>query len=218
MKRPVVLIIIILLLQACASSRDEVRRPDGRYMVASWYGKKFHGRLTASGETYNMYAHTAAHKTLPFGTRLKITNPENGRSVVVKVNDRGPFVPGRDIDLSYGAAKKIGLINKGTARVRVDYMGRDMSFVRPVKYVYSSRAPFTVQIASFRDYKNADNLRSVLSRTYRNVYIKRVSINGRRYYRVMIGKFSDRRYADRLAEKLSREGYRVLVTTYREVL
>ncbi|NOZ25952.1 MAG: septal ring lytic transglycosylase RlpA family protein [Nitrospirae bacterium] len=217
MKRPVVFIVVVLLLQACASSRQEVR-PEGRYMVASWYGKKFHGRLTASGERYNMYAHTAAHKTLPFGTKLRITNPENGRSVVVKVNDRGPFIRGRDIDLSYGAAKKIGLIGRGTARVRVDYLGRETSPVRRVKYAYSSKGPFTIQIASFRAYRNAEDLKSELSRTYRNVYIQKISIKGRRYYRVMVGKFSDRRNAERVAEKLAGEGHRVLVTTYREVL
>ncbi len=217
MKRSLLLLIIVLLLPACAASRHEIR-PEGRYMVASWYGKKFHGRLTASGETYNMYARTAAHKTLPFGTKLRITNPENGRSVVVKVNDRGPFIRGRDIDLSYGAAKKIGLIRKGTARVRVDYMGRDMSFVRPVKYVSSSAGPYTIQIASFRNYKNAGYLKSALSRTYRKVYIRRISIKGKRYYRVMMGKFTNRKYADKLAVKLSREGYRILVMRYREVL
>ncbi len=216
MKRSLALLIIVLFFQACASSRHETRRGE-HYMVASWYGKKFHGRLTASGEVYNMYAHTAAHKTLPFGTKLKVTNPENGRSVVVKVNDRGPFVRGRDIDLSYGAAREIGLIHKGTARVRVNYVGRDMTFVRPVKYTASS-GPYTVQVASFSDYKNASQLRSALSRAYRHVYITKASVKGRRYYRVMIGRFSDRRSADRLAEKLSREGYKVLVTGYKEVL
>ncbi|HEB76050.1 MAG TPA: septal ring lytic transglycosylase RlpA family protein [Nitrospirae bacterium] len=217
MKKPVVLIVVVMLLQACASSRQEVR-PEDRYMVASWYGKKFHGRLTASGERYNMYAHTAAHKTLPFGTRLKVTNPENGRSVVVKINDRGPFIRGRDIDLSYGAAKKIGLIGRGTARVRVEYLGMEASPARRVKYVASSKGPFTIQVASFRDFGNADSLKSELSRAYRGVYIQEIAIKGRRYFRVMIGKFSDRGSAERAAARLAREGYNVLVTTYREVL
>lgn len=87
--------------------------------LASWYGKKFHGRKTSSGEPYNMYAMTAAHKTLPLPTYVQVTNVENGRTAVVKVNDRGPFHGSRVIDLSYSAAKKLGVIQKGTAMVEV---------------------------------------------------------------------------------------------------
>ncbi len=87
--------------------------------VASWYGKKFHGRRASSGETYNMYAMTAAHKTLPIPVYAQVTNLENGRKVIVKINDRGPFVKNRLIDLSYAAATKLGVIEKGTAPVEV---------------------------------------------------------------------------------------------------
>ena len=87
--------------------------------VASWYGKKFHGRRASSGETYNMYAMTAAHKTLPIPVYAKVTNLENGRSIIVKINDRGPFVKNRLIDLSYAAATKLGVVKKGTAPVEV---------------------------------------------------------------------------------------------------
>lgn len=85
---------------------------------ASYYGPKFHGRMTASGEAFNMYEYTAAHRTLPFGTILKVTNLSNGKSVTVKVNDRGPFKKNRVLDLSYSAAKKIGMLQSGTARVK----------------------------------------------------------------------------------------------------
>lgn len=88
--------------------------------VASYYGRRFHGRLTANGERFNMNAMTAAHKTLPFGTRVRVTNPRNGRSVVVRINDRGPFIRGREIDLSRGAARQIGMISRGHARVELD--------------------------------------------------------------------------------------------------
>lgn len=88
--------------------------------VASYYGKKFHGRKTASGEVYNQYAMTCAHKTLPFQTLLKVTNPKNGKNVIVRVTDRGPFIRGRDIDLSYGAAKEIGMLAAGVAKVQVE--------------------------------------------------------------------------------------------------
>lgn len=90
---------------------------------ASWYGPSFHGKKTASGETYNKYAYTAAHKTLPFGTRVKVTNLNNGLSTTVVINDRGPFKSGRIIDLSYSAAKKINMVGTGTARVRISAIG-----------------------------------------------------------------------------------------------
>lgn len=88
--------------------------------VASYYGRRFHGRKTANGERFNMNAMTAAHKTLPFGTKVKVTNRRNGRSVVVRINDRGPFIRGRTIDLSRAAASKIGLIQTGHASVKLD--------------------------------------------------------------------------------------------------
>ncbi len=90
---------------------------------ASWYGPKFHGRKTASGEIYDMHALTAAHKSLPFGTLVRVVNLENGKSVVVRINDRGPYVKGRIIDLSYAAAKRIGLDKTGVAKVRLEIIG-----------------------------------------------------------------------------------------------
>jgi rare lipoprotein A len=90
--------------------------------IASYYADEFHGRLTANGETYDMNALTAAHQSLPFNSRVRVTNLDNGRSVVVRINDRGPFVEGRIIDLSLGAAKAVGLIGPGTARVRLEVL------------------------------------------------------------------------------------------------
>jgi rare lipoprotein A len=90
--------------------------------IASWYGDPHHGRLTASGERFDMYDFTAAHRTLPMGTRLRITNLTNGRSVVVTVNDRGPFIRARVVDLSYAAARRIGLIGSGTAAVQLEVL------------------------------------------------------------------------------------------------
>ncbi len=91
--------------------------------TASWYGGKFHGRKTANGETYNMHAMTAAHKYLPFGTEVVVTNQNSGKSVVVRINDRGPFVGSRIIDLSQAAANRIDMINAGTAKVTVEVLG-----------------------------------------------------------------------------------------------
>ena len=86
---------------------------------ASWYGPQFHGRFTANGEVYDQMAFTAAHKSLRFGTLLKVTNPRNGRSVIVRINDRGPYIEGRDLDLSKGAAIELGLLKKGVGRVKI---------------------------------------------------------------------------------------------------
>jgi rare lipoprotein A len=88
-------------------------------MKASWYGPKFHGKLTANGEIYDQMALTAAHKTLKFGTLLKVTNPKNGKSVIVRINDRGPYIGDRELDLSKGAAIELGLIYKGVASVKI---------------------------------------------------------------------------------------------------
>lgn len=90
--------------------------------VASWYGSKFHGRTTANGEKYDMNSLTAAHKTLPFGTKVKVTNTRNGKSVVVRINDRGPYAGKRVIDLSRSAAQAVGMVNSGTAQVKLDIM------------------------------------------------------------------------------------------------
>ncbi len=95
---------------------------------ASWYGRKYHGRLTASGERYNMRAYTAAHKTLPFGTVVRVTNTVNSKSVDVKINDRGPFVKGRVIDLSQKSFEKIGNINKGVAPVKIEVIDDSNTF------------------------------------------------------------------------------------------
>lgn len=89
-------------------------------MKASWYGPGFHGKMTANGEIYNQMALTAAHKELPFGTYLRITNLKNGKSVIVRINDRGPYIEGRDLDLSKGTALALGMIKRGVIKVRVD--------------------------------------------------------------------------------------------------
>ena len=104
-----------------ASVRPVTSRRKG---MASWYGPGFHGRLTANGERYNQNGLTAAHKSLPFGTQVRVTNLHNGRSVIVRINDRGPYIHGRVIDLSKGAANVIGLLNSGVAPVQLEILGR----------------------------------------------------------------------------------------------
>lgn len=124
----VLLGVFIALLTGCATSRSVTRAP-GEAMsrdfspqegLASWYGPGFHGRKTASGERFNSKDLTCAHRTLPFGSKLKVTNLGNGHEVIVKVNDRGPFVRPRIIDLSFGAAKLLEFVHEGTALVRIE--------------------------------------------------------------------------------------------------
>lgn len=129
--------------------------------IASWYGPDFHGGTTSNGERYNMYAMTAAHKTLPMNTMVRVTNKRNGRSVVVRINDRGPFVSGRIIDLSYAAGKRIGIDRTGTAPVELQVLGFD-SLIASVAAKKGNAvrrevviSGFVVQIGSFRRLEGA---------------------------------------------------------------
>jgi len=181
--------------------------------VASWYGKKFHGRRTSSGETYNMYAMTAAHKTLPLGTHVRVHNLKNGRETVVRINDRGPFVRGRIIDLSYTAAQKIDIVGPGTAPVEIVALGTvqtagqgsgKKSTYTPVDY-YSGN--FTIQIGAFQDRRNAENLKRKLSQTYKNAHIMTYHDGSETWYRVRVGKTKTLNQAVEYEALLIRNGY-----------
>lgn len=125
---PYVALLVLPLAIPCVSAygksaftkRDRALRNHHNIGVASWYGRGFHGRKTASGKHFNMHEYTAAHKSLPLGTRVRVTNLKNGKDVIVNISDRGPYVKGRTIDLSYAAARSIGMIENGLARVRVE--------------------------------------------------------------------------------------------------
>ncbi|MEN2985318.1 MAG: septal ring lytic transglycosylase RlpA family protein [Thermodesulfovibrionaceae bacterium] len=183
--------------------------------IASWYGSDFHGKPTASGEIFNMYEYTCAHKEYPFGTKLKVINLKNKKEVICTVNDRGPFVPGKDLDLSYMAARKIDILKTGTAEVLMQPVGRDYSYVRYVKYSPIAGV-LTIQVGSFKEYENAYRLKQALSWKYQNVYISRVSLKGDRYYRVRVGKFTRYEEAFDLAKTMAQEGYKVIITKYDE--
>ncbi len=146
--------------------------------IASWYGKKFHGKKTASGEIYNMYKRTAAHRTLPFGTYVLVKNLRNNKTTIVKINDRGPFVKNRIIDLSYRAAKDIGMIRSGTAPVELIVLGREIGKLRSpvgkktvVEVVDTKTGRFGVQVGAFRNKKNALRLVDRLSVIFKHVEI-----------------------------------------------
>ncbi len=164
--------------------------------LASWYGKKFHGRKTANGEIYNMHAMTAAHKTLPLGTYVRVRNFDNNREIKVRINDRGPFVRGRIIDLSYRAAKKIGIVGCGTAPVKIVALGTaakpaekrgERRFYVPIDYY---KGNFTIQVGAFIDRKNAERLKQKLYQKYKNVHITTFNNGLETFYRVRVGSCS----------------------------
>ena len=174
---------------------------------ASWYGPKFHKKLTASGEVYNMYAYTAAHKILPLGTYVLVENLENGRKVVVRINDRGPFVKGRCIDLSYAAARALGMINKGVVKVRIIALGegyreKDRIVYRNIPNIRFNK--FYFQVGSFKNHQNAKRLKqSLIQKGYR-ARIEPYRMNGEIFYRVQIFLSNDLKKAYHKAQKLKK--------------
>jgi rare lipoprotein A len=174
-----------------------------QYGVASWYGSDFHGKPTSSGEIYDMYQLSCAHKTLPLGTTVIVTNLENGQSLELRVNDRGPFVKERIIDLSYAAAKILGIYQKGTAFVKVETVGPWIE--EPQR--------LALQVGSFADEANAQKLAEVLRKNFEDVYVAKVETSTQTYHRVRVGPFETRELALPTAEKLSQMGFEVLVTT-----
>ncbi len=157
---------------------------------ASWYGPKFHGNKTANGEIFDMYGISAAHKTLPFGTYVRVENLDNNKTIKVRINDRGPFVKNRIIDLSYGAAKKIGFVNKGTANVRLTILKLgDNKYKKNVKPKLNKKR-YYIQIASFSNKRRAINLKNKLSKKFKMVFIYKS-----KFYKVLIGPFTSKEEA-----------------------
>ncbi len=164
--------------------------------LASWYGYPYHGRPASSGEIYDMEELTAAHRTLPFGAHVLVENLENGRRVEVRINDRGPFVRGRIIDLSRAAARRIGLLGPGVARVRLVLVGLPPGV--------EEGGFFAVQIGAFREQANAERQRRVLQRRYREVRLVRRE-GDPPLWRVLVGREPSPEAAAALAEKLRAE-------------
>jgi rare lipoprotein A len=170
--------------------------------IASWYGKKWHGRLTANGERYDMYAMTAAHKTLPLGSYVHVKNLDNGREAVVRINDRGPYVRGRIIDMSYSGAKKLGIVDVGTAHVKLTLLSEKKDrLVIKGKEVDPDKGNFSVQIASFTNYDNAMKMKN----KYSKAKVFSTYSNGRKLYRVKITGFKSRHSAERYAKNIKNE-------------
>jgi len=182
--------------------------------IASWYGKKFHGRKTSNGEIYNMYGMTAAHKTLPIPVYVRVKNLTNGRSIVVKVNDRGPFIEGRIIDLSYTAAQKLDIIGTGTARVEINTLtqgqSKTASVVRtiPLADKVAEDIPLFIQVGSFGQEFNALNLlRDLQDLNERAVSISELTTNNGLFYRVRVGPLYDIDEANAVIRRLKGKGF-----------
>ena len=211
------LVTVLVLIAGCAFSpppgyhtKKGTLRPykiDGRWYiplesssgfeqmgVASWYGSDFHGKKTASGEFYNMHAKSAAHKILPMETYVRVTRVDNGLETVVRINDRGPFIKGRIIDLSYSAARDIGILDEGVARVKISALDNAPAAAF-IKNSYSERI-FAVQVGAFRLYPNAVKLLETLKAKYKKVYITRISKNSSQFFRVRIEKVKSRKEAE----------------------
>jgi rare lipoprotein A len=192
---------VLALLAACTSTRVPVRPGYGRPIetgMASWYGIPFHGRRTASGERYDMHELTAAHRTLPFGTRLEVRNPRNGRAVVVRVTDRGPFAKNRILDLSYAAAKELGLVGPGTGWVEL-YSADGLEPPAPPH--------FTVQVAAFAEEWHAAEMHRGLAAEYPEAEVRTDGT----WHRVQVGSFDERGKAEALRRELTILGFTPLI-------
>jgi len=199
------LIGILSLSSGCAKKRTSVLIPGSPPMAvsyeemngyASWYGDPFHGRRTSNGEVYNMYSLTAAHRTLPFNTIVQVNNLDNGMKVQVRVNDRGPFVKGRIIDLSYVAAQKINMVLPGTAKVRLNILRME-----------ANTSVLSVQVGSFLEKDRAEKLAKEIRKDYSPVTIRIYESAKGHFHRVLVGEYLSRTHAVRVLRRLSSDGY-----------
>jgi peptidoglycan lytic transglycosylase len=203
--------IFLFCVIGCSVPPAKVRVPSpeigvSQVGIASWYGPGFHGKATASGTIYDQNEFTAAHQTLPLGTRVLVTNMENGSTTEVTINDRGPFAKERIIDLSRAAAETIGMIGPGTALVRIDLVDNPAR-IRSIR----SSLDYTLQLGSFSQLENARQLRDRLADSFGEASISPVNNKDTTYYRVHLGTFSSRADAEQRARQISQAGYSVVI-------
>ena len=207
--------VLPLLLAACTVPASRVQLPPApaaqgavaQTGIASWYGPGFHGKATASGTIYDQYDMTAAHQTLPLGTRVRVTNLERGGSTVVVINDRGPFAKGRILDLSYAAGKALDMIEPGTILVRLEVIDSGPYNIQSIP----AALDYTLQLGSFAQLENAEQLRDRVARSYPDVSIVPLRAKDTTYYRVQLGIFSNRSAAEEQARQLSQVGLPVVI-------
>ncbi len=168
--------------------------------VAGWYGNELHGKKTAGGDVFDQHGLSAAHRTLPFGTVVRVTNFDNLKSVTVTINDRGPFIKSRIIDLSYGAAKELGFAAQGVAVVKIETLA-----------AVQGPARYTVQAATYTEAENAKTLKYRLSKKFEVVSITAFETNITRLYFVRVGSYASEERAEQIAAKLRFEGLEPVV-------
>jgi rare lipoprotein A len=232
-------VVLATLLSACASHRTQVidtpetrglkgwQKPykvDGeRYDpllhhegfvqdgLASWYGEEWHGGSTSNGERYDMHAMTAAHKTLPMGVYVRVRNKRNYSEAVVRINDRGPFVKERIIDLSFAAAKQLGITGTGTAPVHIEALGyRSADSNGPAPYrppTSYDAGDFAIQIAAFTKRDNAERLAARMRKSYSSAGIQDATVKGNRFFRVRVGSYGSLVKAEKARGEFERGGY-----------
>ncbi len=194
---------------ARVSTPPAVVPPGEEIGIASWYGHPYHGRRTASGEVYDMEQYTAAHRTRPLGSWVRVHNLENGKWVDVRINDRGPFVDGRIIDLSRAAARAIGMLGPGTARVRLE------TIAPPERTASGSdesdeEVRYGIQVGAFQRRENAERLARKMERRYGTVAV-RYRDGDPPVWRVIVGSWADEHKARRAARRMKGEGGRPFV-------
>ena len=225
------LILICLLFTGCATKRYAVpdtvpQKPSKPYVVqgkqyeplatadgfvqeglASSYGRDFHGRKTSSGEPFDMQAMTAAHKTLPFGVYVKVEHKKTGKEVTVRINDRGPFVGNRIIDLSEGAASRLGMLQEGIAPVRIAALGYKSgdSYRQLSSY---DNGNYTIQVGAFTFKDNAYRYMEELKRQYGMADVQDSWVKNTRYYRVRVGRFDSLRQAQSSRDTYEQKGFK----------
>jgi len=180
--------------------------------IASWYGADFHGKKTSNGEIYDMHAMTAAHKTLPLGVWVQVRNLKTGQEQILRVNDRGPFVAGRVIDLSFSGAKALGLVGPGTAPVRVEALGFQaidaagrVSYQAPPRY---DLGDFSIQIGAFSLAANAQKMAAEMERKHGFASVQTGMVNGTMFHRVRAGKYGSLAEAEKARQAFDSQGYR----------
>ena len=189
-----------------ASHPGRTPHPSAEVGVASWYGHPYHGRAAANGEIYDMEKPTAAHRTLPFGTWVRVTNLANGKTTEVRITDRGPFIAGRIIDVSHSAAREIGLIGPGIAQVRIDPIAAPVNAIAqaPPPAPVATSSAFAVQVGAFEDRRRAEQMREALVREYGAAQI--VLRQGQPVlWRVLVGREDSMEGASQLADRLRSE-------------
>ena len=172
--------------------------------IASWYGRDFHGLRTSNGEIYDMYSVSAAHKTLPMGTLVQVTHLGTGKRIEVRINDRGPFAPGRIIDLSYGAARQLGIVEAGLADVEIVAIG---GTYRPPQRAANAVNSYAVQIASFSLADNARQLADEMRTRFGDAQVATALINNQSVHRVRVGQFTSLEQAEKITSQMIAEGY-----------